>query len=79
MATYENPRTGVVHWVPGPEGWWDTPLSTTACHSLTQLSPSWTSDNFDPIGVPADVTCCKCRETAAFLDALQEAAEAEEK
>ncbi len=86
MATYDNPRTGVVHWVPEenvrsqPDWLW----IRTACHFLDRFLPSrlaqrrrsW--NNFDPLGVPADVTCCKCRETAVWLDEAQQAAEAED-
>jgi hypothetical protein len=68
MATYDNANTGVVHWVPdlGP-GW----MKRTVCHFLDQFRGSWNWKLYDPVGVPSDVTCCKCRETGAWLDAAQ--------
>lgn len=74
MATYDNPRhkPPVVHWI-GER----TPTRTrTACHFLDSCKASWNWKNFDPVGSPADVTCCHCRETAAWLDASQEAFDA---
>lgn len=65
MPTYDNPTTGVVHWM-SPRRLWNG----TACHFLAESIPSWNWANYDPVGVPADVTCCKCRETAAWLGAV---------
>ncbi len=73
MPTYDNPKTDVVHWVSeqGPG------MTRTACHFLDPFRLSWDRANLDPVGEPVDVTCCKCRETAAFLDAVELAAEAQ--
>ncbi len=38
MATYNNPRTTVVHWIPEPGKYWPT---TTACRCLDNQMPSW--------------------------------------
>ncbi len=73
MPTYDNPATGVVHWIPTGKVSW----VRTACHFLDRGRLSWDWNNLDPVGVPADVTCCHCRETAEFLDEAQKAAEAE--
>lgn len=67
MPTYDNPRNGVVHWV-------ETARPTiTACHCLRVVPES---KNYDPVGEPADVTCCHCCETEAWLDASQKEFEA---
>lgn len=72
MPTYENPRTGVVHWVAGKPPWGVSfdPRShpSTVCFCSYQFRPSWDWNNFDAAGVPTDVTCRKCRETTTFLD-----------
>ena len=64
MSTYQTRNTGVIHWMdfqpPDP--------TKLACHSPIY---KWDSDKFDPAGVPADVTCCNCRETRAWLDAVE--------
>ena len=67
MATYDNPRNGVVHWV---DSSWPT---RTACNLLAVDSQS---PRYDMVGEPRDVTCCKCGETASFLDASQKAFDA---
>lgn len=87
MPTYDNPRTGVVHWVVVPRRASSVIYPTlrcyaarwvTACHFLHSSNPSWNQQNFDAIGVPADVTCCHCRETAAFLDEVDRVRKAAE-
>ncbi len=71
MPTYDNPRTGVVHWIVNEGTCYQAP-----CHFIgSMFFPSWDWKNFDTVGEPADVTCCKCRETAAYLDALAAAGE----
>lgn len=73
MAIYRNRITRVVHWLGERRGW----PAGTACAALDQFMPSWNWLDVDSLGVPADVTCCKCRETSAFLDAAAEAAKGE--
>ncbi len=68
MATYDNPRTGVIHWVVR-----DGYVVRTACKYFWRDFPEWDSSNVDVVGEPADVTCCKCRDTASFLDAAEAA------
>ncbi len=64
MPTYDNPRTGVVHWIPlSFRGvWW----IRTACHHLDSEMPQWNRKNFDRAGVTADVTCYHCHQTVAL-------------
>jgi hypothetical protein len=80
MATYDNPRTGVVHWTVNRTkpclGLACVRFVATACGFLNDLLPSWNQRNFDPVGEPVDVTCCHCRERAAFLEASQKAFDA---
>ncbi len=77
MPTYDNPNTAVVHWVTKRReaclGLACLYFRATACNFIRDYYHSWNQKNFDPVGAPADVTCCKCRETAAFLDAVQAA------
>lgn len=80
MATYTNSGTGVVHWLREPRTWW----ARTACNRIGEFGRSWKCDNrswnwdnVDPVGTPAEVTCCKCRETRAFLEAAKAAGEEE--
>ena len=72
MTTYDNANTGVVHWVADTR---ERPWQT-ACFHMNESTGRWNEKLYDPVGAPADVTCCKCRETAAWLDAL-DAAESE--
>jgi len=76
MPTYKNPETGVVHWLVGRVSFDPRPYPHAVCHFSDRFR-SWDWKNFDRLGAPEDVTCCKCRETAAWLDAAQDAAEAE--
>ena len=71
MPTYGNTRTGVVHFIPQVtmQAAWAT---RTACHFLDQFRQGWDWGNLDAAGVPADVTCRKCRETDSFLDAAED-------
>ncbi len=69
MPTYENPNTGVVHWISLDACW----PAKTACGTLDQVPPAveqgcrnWV--DVDTMGVPADVTCSRCRATSAFAD-----------
>lgn len=71
MPTYENQNTDVIHFV--PHG-----AYRTACRHLDSVRTSWNVNNYDPVGVPADVTCCKCRETGVFLDDAERFREAAE-
>ena len=73
MATYDNPRTEVVHWISGPHA---RTNARTACHFLDSGKASWNPLNYDPLGMPGDVTCCHCRETAAWLATSQKAFDA---
>lgn len=63
--TYGNPRTGVIHWMGRNPAW-----AMTACSFLHRGQPAWDQTNLDRAGVPADVTCRKCRETREFLNSL---------
>ena len=81
MATYDNPRTEVVHWVEEIGGFFSAASvkagmpwpKMTACHFLRVLPKS---KDFDPLGESKDVTCSKCAETADFLEASQKAFDA---
>lgn len=82
MATYDNLRTGVVHWTVNRTepclGLAFLRFIATACGHMREFTPLWSRNNYSPLGTPADVTCCHCRETASFLDAAHKAFDEED-
>lgn len=64
MPTYENPNTGVIHWISTKRIQWNR----TACGLVGKFMDHLSLHLVDPVGVPADVTCGRCRATWAFVD-----------
>lgn len=67
MPVYENPDTGIRHWVSDIH----SIEPRVACGVFPSLNAVWGWG--DLVGEPADVTCRKCQKTSEFLNAIQDA------